>query len=207
MFIERIREEYDPNVPIFTKNILKMFPEYSRAYVFRLIKEAEKKGEIIKYTEGVYFMPTEIVLGPSTITADDVIEKKYLREKDDVYGIYSGIKLLNNFSITTQMAGVIEVVTNYESSRCREITIKNRRYIIRKSRCKIDKFNACAYTILQVFSEYEKVGTLNKRSIKKMQEYMKENGTTKEDLFSLSAKFPAKTIQNLVGSGLLNELT
>ena len=40
MFIERIRKTYKSGQSIFTKEILSLFPEYTKAYVFRLLKKS-----------------------------------------------------------------------------------------------------------------------------------------------------------------------
>ena len=46
MFIERMKESFKKEEPIFTQEILSLFKEYTRTYVFRLISKAEAKGEI-----------------------------------------------------------------------------------------------------------------------------------------------------------------
>ena len=206
MFVERIKETFKNNEPIFTEEILELFPDYSRAQIFRYIDKAKENGEIIQYDKGIYYIPKKTFLGISNIGVDAVIEKKYLQSAGNVFGVYSGIKLFNTFSMTTQMAAVIEIVTNNESSKCREIQIKNRRFILRRSRCKIDKNNAAAYTVLQLFSEFDKKDKLNANAKRRLLEYIAATGVTKEQLFNLSMQFPPKTVQNLIGSGLLNEV-
>jgi len=206
MFAERLKENFNTNEPIFTEEILGVFPDFSRAQIFRYINKAKDDGEIIQYDKGIYFIPRQTVLGLSTITADMVVEKKYLRNENNIYGVYSGIKLFNTFSMTTQMAAVVEVVTNNESAKYREIQVKNRRFILRRSRCRIDKDNAAAYTVLQLFSEFDKNDKLNDNAKRRLLEYIAVTGVTKEQLFTLSMKFPPKTAQNLIGSGILNEV-
>lgn len=206
MFIERLKEKFNTNEPIFTEEVLELFPDFSRAQVFRFIKKARDNNEIVQYDKGVYYIPRKTFLGYSSISADTVIEKRYLRNKENIYGVYSGIKLFNNFSMTTQMAAVIEIVTNNESAKHREIQIKNRRFILRRSRCKIDKDNAAAYTVLQFFSEFDKKDKLNENAKRRLIEYMRVTGVTKEQLFNLSMQFPSKTVKNLIGSGILNEV-
>ena len=206
MFIERIRGVYDPNMPIFTKNILKMFPEYSRAYVFRLIKEAKKKGQLAKYSEGVYFLPTETVFGPSTIIADDVIEIKYIKNEDEVYGIYSGLQLLNMFSVTTQVPNVIEVVTNNETTRRRQIELDGRKFILRKSRFEINKNNANTYLILQLFSDIGDEVKLDNFVKKNVADYIRDKNISLNDLLSCAANFPVRAFKNLIRNGILNEI-
>ena len=126
MFADRVKKTYALNEPIFTEELLRLFSDYSRVQVFRLIDEAKKRGEIVQYAKGVYYIPQKTRLGNSTITADDVIRKRYLNSNGDIYGVYSGVKLLNAFAVTTQMAGVVEVITNNESAK----VIKINPYII-----------------------------------------------------------------------------
>lgn len=149
MFIEKLSKNFDTNEPIFTEEILSLFNEYSRAQVFRYIDKAKNNMELIQFTKGVYYISTITFWGDlSMITTDSVVEKKYLRNSNQVYGVYSGIKLLNLFSVTTQMGATIEIVTNNETTCCRHIDINSRKFILRKSRCKIIKKNYAAYTIL-----------------------------------------------------------
>ena len=207
MFIERLSEKFNINEPIFTEEILELFPEYSRAQVFRYIGKAKEKKEIVQFAKGVYYIPNITFWGDlSSITADSVIEKKYLRNADQTYGIFGGVKLLNNFSVTTQMAAVIEVVTNNETTRCREIEINGRRFILRKSRCEINKNNYAAYTILQLFNDFTEQDKLDESSRRRLFEYIKNRKVTQKQLLDLSMQFPARTTKKLIGSGVINEI-
>lgn len=202
MLVEKLKTKYDYNEPIFTNEILDLFKEYSRAYVFRLIAKAEKQGQIIRFDAGVYYMPTKNIIGISTITVDDVVKKKYIGYKDDIYGVYSGLNVQNMFSFTTQMSNTIEIVSNKETMRCRRVIMDGRTIILRKSRCLIDKTNAGAYTILQLLTEVgknKKIGTRERNSILK---YMQQNKVNKQDLLSLIGFFPAQTAKNLINSGV-----
>lgn len=207
MLVERLKKKFNTNEPIFTNEILEMFSEYSRAYVFRLINKAEKDGKIINFDTGVYFIPSNSIFGPSTITIEDVIKKKYISYKNDVYGVYSGMNLQNIFSVTTQMPNTIEIVSNKESMRCRKIMIDGRTIILRKSRCKIDRTNAQAYTILQLLSEMGKKCDIDDRTKDAIIKYMHKNNVNNTDLISLAKVFPAQTTKNLMYSGVLNDFT
>ena len=207
MFIERLSKKYKANEPIFTDDIIELFSDYSRAQVFRYIKKAKERKEIVQYAFGIYYIPNITFLGElSTISADDVIIKRYLKNKNEVYGVYSGIKLLNNFSITTQMAAVIEIVSNNETMRCREININSRKFILRKSRLKINANNFAAYTVMQLFSDFANSDELNESARKYLLEYMKEYNITSKQLFDMADSFPARTTKNLLRSGIINEI-
>lgn len=207
MFIERLSEKFNNNEPIFTEEILGLFREYSRAQVFRYIDKAKERKEIVQFAKGVYYIPNVTFWGDlSTITADAVIEKKYLRNAEQTYGVFGGIKLLNNFSVTTQMAAVIEVVTNNETTRCREIAVNGRRFILRKSRCEINKNNYAAYTVLQLFNDFTEQDRLDEASRKRLLEYIKSREVTQKQLLELSMQFPARATKKMIGSGVLNEI-
>lgn len=207
MFIERLSEKFNNNEPIFTEEILGLFREYSRAQVFRYIDKAKERKEIVQFTKGVYYIPNVTFWGDlSTITADAVIEKKYLRNAEQIYGVFGGIKLLNNFSVTTQMSAVIEVVTNNETTRCREIAVNGRRFILRKSRCEINKNNYAAYTVLQLFNDFTEQDRLDEASRRRLLEYIKSRKVTQKQLLELSMQFPARATKKLIGSGVLNEI-
>ena len=206
MFVNRIKEKFGINEPIFTEDILNLFPEYSRAYVFRLIKDTEKSGELVKFAKGIYYLPRKTFYGISTITADSVIERRYLNWDNGVFGIYSGLKLMNLFSVTTQVPNVIEVVTNNETTRCREIDLDGRKFILRKSRLQINKDNADTYMILQLFSDLESNVNLDEFAKQRLIEYMQDKRISQKQLLSLAINFPARTMKKLIGSGILNEV-
>ena len=205
MFIERLSQNFGKDVPIFTEEIIKLFNDYSRAQVFRYIESAKEKKEIIQYSKGVYYIPHTTILGTlSTISVDSIITKRYLSNQNKIYGIYSGIKLLNSFSLTTQMATVIEIVTNNEKTRCREIIINERKYILRKSRCEINKKNYASYMIMQFFNDIasnEKISNTTKRHLLS---FIKDQNVTSKELFDMALYFPAKATKSLIGSGIIN---
>ena len=70
MFIERMKESFKMTTPIFSREILTLFKDYSTANVFRMIKKAEESGDLVKFSTGVYFMPEPTFFGQTTITAD-----------------------------------------------------------------------------------------------------------------------------------------
>ncbi len=197
MFAETLRKEFGYNTPIFTDEILSLFTQYSRAYVFRLISAAEKDGELTRFDTGVYYIPQMTPFGPSVITAADVARKRYVQSNGNTYGIYCGLVLQNAFGITTQMPNTSEIVTNRESTRCRKVTIDGMSFIIRKSRVAIANENAAAYQILQLFTE---VGGLMvaENVMRTVADYMKRNQIKRNNILELARYFPARTLKNML---------
>lgn len=206
MFIKKLREKFNIDEPIFTNEILELFDEYTCAYVFRLINKAKDAGELVQFDNGVYYIPQKTVLGLSTITADDVINKKYLRNGDEVYGVYSGLKLQNIFSVTTQMPNTVEIVTNNETMRKRQVEIDGRRFILRKARCPISKLNADAYTVLQLFNDIGTQIRLDDSAKDKVVNFIRKNNVSARELMNLATVFPAQTTKSLIVNGVLNEI-
>lgn len=206
MFISKLKRKFDTNEPIFTNEILDLFSEYSRAYVFRLIKKAEQKGEIINFEKGIYYIPTSSIIGNSTISVEDVVYKKYMSYNGEVFGLFSGLYLQNAFSITTQMANTIEVVTNSETTRCRKINICGRDIILRKSRCEITIENVKAYAIIQLLSEFNKNVEFGENVKKIIWKYIQDNSIKYKDLLSVAKYFPAKVLKKLLNNEVFYEL-
>lgn len=206
MFIERLKEKFNIDEPIFTNEILELFDEFTSAYVFRLINKAKSAGEIEQFDNGVYYIPQKTVLGLSTITADDVINKKYLRNGNEIYGVYSGLKLQNIFSVTTQMPNMVEIVTNNETMRKRQVEIDGRTFILRKSRCSITRLNANAYTVLQLFNDMGRQIQLDNSAKNRVVSFIKNNKVSAKELMSLATVFPAQTTKSLIVNGVLNEI-
>ena len=202
MFIDKLQAKYEPNEPIFINEILDEFSEYSRGYVFKLIKKAEEKDELVNFSTGVYFIPTKTILGLSTITTEDVVEKKYISSKNETFGIYSGLQLQNMFNLTTQMTNTIEVVTNNESMRKRKIEINGRRVILRKSKVNITKDNVNEYMLLQLMTE---IGSnINEISRERIKKFINRRNIDYKIIIKLASHFPSKAIKNLIISGVLD---
>ena len=204
MLSDRMNEQFPADRPIFTEEIINAFPEFSRAYVFRLIKKAEASRELVRFANGVYFIPRKTFFGLSTITAESVIERRYLSWNDEKFGIYGGLKLLNLFSVTTQVPNVIEIVTNNETTRRREIMLDGRKFVLKRSRFEINKENADAYAVLQLFSDLNGNDTLNDFAKRRVSEFILKKGISQNRLITLALSFPARTMKNLMRSGVLN---
>lgn len=206
--LDRLITKYGYNQPIFTSEILLEMKDYSRARVFQLIKEAELKEHLIKFEKGVYYIPTQTRYGKSVITVEDVINKKYITDGINVYGIYCGLALQQNFMLATQIPTTIEVISNNETMWIREIKYKNRNVILRKSRLLINNENVYAYTILELFTVLD-INKLNEdNSIRNaIVSYIKEHSISLKDILNLIVAFPSKTMRNLIESGIINEIT
>ena len=204
MFIKRIEKAFKPGKPIYTEDILLLYPEFTKAYVFRLLKKAEKNGELVRFSRGVYCIPKKTFFGYSTLSSGMVANDRYIGNNETICGLYSGLTLLNQFAISTQVPNVVEIVTNNETTRKRTVIIDGMKFIIRKSRFEITKDNYFYYTVLQLFLELGINPSLNDFSKKKIKEYLVSNNIDQNRLIKYAMFFPAQVVKNLLGSEVLN---
>lgn len=208
MFIDDLKKNFVKDEPIFIEDILRIYKEYSRATIFRNISKAKQNGEIKQFSKGVYYFPSEAILKkPSVLSNYSVIERKYLKDsKNNIYGIFSGLKLLNDFNMTRQVPNTLEIVTNNESSRKREINIDGTTYILRKSRTEINNDNYKAYTILQLLNDLDIDDLIEDNERKSLIKYINNAKITKSDLLNMSTYFASRVGRKLRESGILNEI-
>lgn len=204
--IERLKKKFGENEPIFTSEILEEMCDYSRPRVFQLLKKAEQEETLIKFDKGVYYIPTNTRYGKSIISVEQVIKKKYISDNGDIFGIYGGLQMQQSFMLTYQVPNAIEVVTNNETMWIREIKLKNRNVILRKSRTTITNDNVDAYTILELFSNIDIKKYLTDTSVQReVINYIKNKNISSKDIYELVGVFPAKTTKNIIESGIINE--
>lgn len=207
MFVEKLKSEYGLNEPIFTGEILQTFNEYSRPRVFQLIKKAEQDGTLAQFNTGVYYIPTQTRYGKSVITVEQVVRKKYIENNGKVFGIYGGLNMQLNFLLTYQVPTALEVVTNNETMWVREIKLRGRSVILRKSRCQINKDNADAYTLLELFNGMDIATYKEDASVRReIVDYAKKKGISVSQIISLAGAFPSKATKNIMESGFINEI-
>lgn len=204
MLVEKLKERFAMNEPFFTNEILQVMQDYSRPRVYQMIAEAEKSGELARYASGTYYLPKETEFGPSVPSIDDVIRRKYISDHEEVFGIYGKYVIDLNFLVSSQVPNTIEVITNRESRKVREVEIRGRRVVLRKSRVPITKENASAYTLMELFSNMDMRQYQEEKQIRDcVLEYVREEKITREGIFSLADAFPARTMKNIATSGVL----
>ena len=131
--VSNLQDKYGINNPIFIDEIRLMFNNYSKIRVAQLIQESIASGKLARFENGIYYIPAKTIFGISTLSTIKVIEKKYIKQDEEVYGFYSGITFINNIGLTTQVPNIYEIMTNKESTRVRKVKIENQELVLRKS--------------------------------------------------------------------------
>lgn len=207
MLISRLERRFGYDKPIFTEDIFECMKDYSRQRVYQWIAESIKKDTLVRFDTGIYYLPTETEFGRSVLTVNEVVNRKYISDNGERFGIYGKYVIDLNFLVSYQVPNVIEVITNKESRAVREIEIRGRKVVLRKSRFPITSENESAYTLMELFSNID-IRQYRENSMIRdsVSNYVKEKKINSEIIYRLASSFPARAMKNLAISGVLYEI-
>ena len=201
--VKCLKTEYGENTPIFFEDIANVCSRYTRGRVYQLIDAAMNSGLLAKAGYDCYYIPTTTPFGKSLLNPRKVIEKKYISNKGEVYGFYTGLALLNSFGITTQMPNVIEVFTNNEATKSRRVTINNQTIIVKRARTTINNSNYKEMMLLELFNLAD-IRSIDARATQKIVDYMKQNNISIQGIMKYAKFVPARAIKNFMSSEVQN---
>lgn len=201
--VKCLKTQYGENTPIFFEDIANVCSRYTRGRVYQLIDAAMNSGLLAKAGYDCYYIPTTTPFGKSLLNPRKVIEKKYISNKGEVYGFYTGLALLNIFGITTQMPNVIEVFTNNEATKSRRVTINNQTIIVKRARTTINNSNYKEMMLLELFNLAD-IRSIDARATQKIVDYMKQNNISIQGIMKYAKFVPARAIKNFMSSEVQN---
>lgn len=201
--VKCLKNQYGENTPIFFEDIANVCSGYTRGRVYQLIDAAMNSGLLAKAGYDCYYIPTTTPFGKSLLNPRKVIEKKYISNKGEVYGFYTGLALLNSFGITTQMPNVIEVFTNNEATKSRRVTINNQTIIVKRARTTINNSNYKEMMLLELFNLAD-ARSIDVQATQKIVDYMKQNNISIQGIMKYAKFVPAIAIKNFMSSEVQN---
>ena len=201
--VKCLKTQYGENTPIFFEDIANVCSRYTRGRVYQLIDAAMNSGLLAQAGYDCYYIPTTTPFGKSLLNPRKVIEKKYISNKGEVYGFYTGLALLNSFGITTQMPNVIEVFTNNEATKSRRVTINNQTVIVKRARTTINNSNYKEMMLLELFNLAD-IRSIDARATQKIVDYMKQNNISVQGIMKYAKFVPARAIKNFMISEVQN---
>lgn len=201
--VKCLKTQYGENTPIFFEDIANVCSGYTRGRVYQLIDAAMNSGLLAKAGYDCYYIPTTTPFGKSLLNPRKVIEKKYISNKGEVYGFYTGLALLNSFGITTQMPNVIEVFTNNEATKSRRVTINNQTIIVKRARTTINNSNYKEMMLLELFNLAD-ARSIDVQVTQKIVDYMKKNNISIQGIMKYAKFVPARAIKNFMSSEVQN---
>jgi hypothetical protein len=156
--VERLEKRFGKNEPIFMKDIMEEWTEYSESRVYQLIRALCEDGTLKKGIQGVYYLPENAVWREGTLYLDTmkIVERRYVRYNGKVFGYYSGQTLMNWAGFSNQVPNTREIVTMNETTRVRTVMIDGFKVILRRAKIEINEKNACVMQLLEIFNQYDK---------------------------------------------------
>lgn len=194
---EALLEQYGTNEPILSTDI--SFKNYSRPWIMKQLKVLCEEGKIIRFEKGIYYIPTDTVFGKSILNPLKVIEKKYIKDGDKTMGYYSGIIFQNQLKLSTQVPNIIEIYTNNETAKVRDIFVGKQKVILRKARTVINSENVAVLSFLEMMNDIIP-RSLDDDKKSRITDYISANRITKNDIISYINVFPDKVMRNLIES-------
>lgn len=193
-------EEYGYNEPILTSEI--QFNNYSRPWIYKELNRLCETEEIKRFEKGVYYIPKKSPLGSSLLNPNKVVEKKYIKENEKTYGYYAGYYLLNLLGLSTQVPNVIEIYSNNESSKVRDVKVGSQNIRVRKPRVDITTENAPVLTFLELMNVID-VRSLDEEKKNIITKYISDYNISRRDITKYSPSYPDKVIRAMVESEVI----
>ncbi len=201
---DSLLENYGYNEPILSNEI--RFQNYSRPWIYKELNRLCEAGEIKRFEKGIYYIPKKSSLGTSLLNPIKVVERKYIGQNDNTYGYYAGHYLLNLLGLSTQVPNVIEIYSNNESSKVRDIKIGTQIARVRRPRVYITKENSPVLTFLELMNIIDAC-SLDEEKKNIINEYIVDYNISKEDITKYAPAYPDKAIRNLVESEVIYNVT
>ena len=196
-FFEYLTESFGVNEPIFSSDI--KFEDYSKPWIDKQLAELCENGSLIRFERGIYYIPVRTPFGSSILNPNKVIERKYIMYNGKASGFYSGLTALNRLGLSTQMPNTIEICTNNETTKLRNIKIGSLNVALRRSRVKITNENLNVFSFLELMNTIP-TGYFDKYRKSVIGKLVQNNNITKEMLLKYAPEFPDKAMRNLVES-------
>ena len=178
------------------------FNNYSLPWIKKELNKLVSDNRIVRYERGIYYIPEKTIFGNSSLNPQKIIEKKYLSNGS---GYYSGLSFANKIGVTTQMPNVIEIYTNNEKSRVREISVNNLKVILRKSRVDVTNDNVYVLSFLELMNSFS-IEYFNDERKKLIIDYIKEKGINRQQITKYSPYYPDRVMRNLVESEIIYDI-
>ncbi|EXM40732.1 hypothetical protein RASY3_03170 [Ruminococcus albus SY3] len=200
MLFDYLLESFGKNEPIFTSDI--SYENYSDIWIKKELAKLCECGQIIRYDRGIYYIPVKTPFGNSILNPSRIIERKYLSEKGNRIGFYTGITALQQAGLSTQMSNIPEIQTNNENSKLRRVKVGNQEVILRKSRVKIDNDNIFVLQFLEMMnitpSEY-----FDDERKAVIRNWIEKCNISQDLVTKYAPYFPDKAMRSLIESGVI----
>lgn len=203
--VSYLKDIYGYGTPIFLKDI--RIGRKSKSAIRKELSRAVKQKLIVREAHGIYYIEEENEEFPSTVSFEEIVERKYIRDDFgikgfdlNVYGYYSGQTFLHRFGLSQQVPAILEIVTNNCTCK-RTININGRLAILRKGKTEIDHTNWKILQFLDMISSLQSY-EINENK-ERLLDYISEN-FTKHHFVKYIGLYSNKVMKKIVEGGLIN---
>ena len=170
------------------------------------MKKLTERGKIKRYDTGIYFIPRKTIFkSGSTLSADEVIRKKYLVDGDVQCGYLCGLMFANKLGLTTQVPMVYEVCSNKATTEYRDMQIGSFRMILRRPYVKITNQNVNELQFLDLMREVTDISEVEGTELtNRLIGYLKAKDIAFDSLRPYLPFYPDKIYKNMFEVGLLD---
>ena len=201
---ESLMQQYGVNEPILFSML--SFEDYSRPWIYKQLNQLCEEGKLVRYEKGVYYIPTQTPFGKSLLNPRKVIERKYISQGGETVGYYSGITFQNQLRLTTQMPNVIELYTNNETTRSRDVYVGKQKVRLRRARTRITAANADVLSFLELMNDLTS-DLLNDEKKAIIARFISDRKITRKDIATYAPVFPDKAMRTLIESEVIYSVT
>lgn len=175
-------ENFGYNEPIFLKDL--SFEGISENAMRQSIKRLVANGFLERYDSGIYYIPKrDGLLGKGYLNTSVVVERKYIQNKEEVFGYITGLSLANSLRLTTQMSAITEIVTNKEATKGRLVCVGSQKVRLKKPSITISRQNVELLQLLDGVAQAERYTELPlKDTISVLGAYIRQKHFTREQI-------------------------
>ena len=203
-FFDYLVKIYGYNEVIISNKI--SFNNYSVPWIKKSLSKLCDEGKIVRFEKGVYYIPTDTLLGKSKLDPKKVVVKKYINDGSGEIGYFSGMTFINMLGLSTQMTNTLEIYTNNESSRVREVPVGSQKVLLRRSRTEINSENAATMSFLELMN-FTDAAFYDDEKKKIVAKFIKESAITRKSISKYSPYFPDKAMRTLIESEVIYDVT
>ena len=203
MLLEYLQKNYKVNEPIFVSDIDLPVTDTNLRQMFKVLCDS---GKIYRYDTGIYYMKgVSRLKGGVSLSASEVARYKYISRNNRIDGYYSGYTFANQLGLTAQVPYTIEIVSNQASARCREVSVKNQKIMLRKPRTEINKENYSVLQLLDLLKDLEQyVDDDMSAAAERIGGYIKEIGIKRTEIDKYIILFPDRVYKYIYKTRLYN---
>ncbi len=195
-FFSYLLETFGYDSPIFSPSLV--FGNYSRPWIAKELALLCEEGKIKRFERGIYFIPSS----DAPLDPYRVIEYKYIGDKDNVIGYFSGPATREQFGLPNGEQEFPLVVTNAECSRLRLVNVGPLEIHVRRGRTLISNDNIVILSFFDMLSEFPDE-LLDDAAKEAICHFVSENRIKRSQIMEYAALYPKRTLSNLILSGAI----